>query len=669
MKKLNLSSIKHKIMIYFSILLVLGCVAFGITSYLISQSSLNNTVDLMLPELSKQGSKLVNQEIESKLKNLESLANIPMMKDEKIKIEEKLKLLKEEVKINGDLRMGIVDTKGNAIYTNGSKLNIKDKENIVRALRGENCIMDPSKSKIDGKIITVYTVPIKSNGKVIGAISSVLDMAAFNKFMDDISVGDTKSSFIVDKEGVTIVDKDIEVVRNQVSYIKKGEEDSNFKAVGEAVKTMIDKKEGTLEYNYDGTDKIMSFSTIKSTGWVVGVVITRHEVLSQLSKLIQGIIIAALVVIALSLIFTRFISAKIAKGIENGVKYIERASQGDFSFEINEKHLKSNDEIGKMSKSINEMKKSISDMINSIKDTSNSIENESDGLYTASNEMTNSCENVSLSIQEVAKGTQEQAEELSKITQILNEFGAKIEEAEKSVKDIETSSFDIKETADESNKHMNNLLISVRNVSHAFNQLEEKTRNVETNVDKINEITNLINSIAEQTNLLALNAAIEAARVGEAGKGFAVVADEIRKLAEQCKNSSENIATIVSTVVSDTGEMSNNTNEVKNILEKQEKSIDITAESFDKITETVDNLMPKIRTTSEAALKISEDKDDIIGRVENISAVSQEVSASSEEISASSEEMTAISNQVEDTAKKLNNMTKDMKDKVDIFNI
>jgi PAS domain S-box-containing protein len=62
---------------------------------------------------------------------------------------------------------------------------------------------------------------------------------------------------------------------------------------------------------------------------------------------------------------------------------------------------------------------------------------------------------------------------------------------------------------------------------------------------QIATVVSVIKGIADQTNLLALNAAIEAARAGEVGRGFSVVADEVRKLAENTRQATHQIQTML----------------------------------------------------------------------------------------------------------------------------
>ena len=64
----------------------------------------------------------------------------------------------------------------------------------------------------------------------------------------------------------------------------------------------------------------------------------------------------------------------------------------------------------------------------------------------------------------------------------------------------------------------------------------------------IGDITSAVNDLAEQSNLLSVNASIEAAKAGELGRGFAVVAQEVKALAEQSKQATTQIRTILNDV-------------------------------------------------------------------------------------------------------------------------
>ncbi|MBI3776456.1 MAG: methyl-accepting chemotaxis protein, partial [Gammaproteobacteria bacterium] len=71
---------------------------------------------------------------------------------------------------------------------------------------------------------------------------------------------------------------------------------------------------------------------------------------------------------------------------------------------------------------------------------------------------------------------------------------------------------------------------------------------------EITRAVNLINTIAERTHILALNASMHAASAGEAGRGFAVVADEVQRLAENARDATAQISTLVSNIQLETAD-------------------------------------------------------------------------------------------------------------------
>jgi methyl-accepting chemotaxis protein len=73
-------------------------------------------------------------------------------------------------------------------------------------------------------------------------------------------------------------------------------------------------------------------------------------------------------------------------------------------------------------------------------------------------------------------------------------------------------------------------------------QLGERMSGFADAMSRVQNVSSSIERIAYRTNMLALNATIEAARAGEAGRSFAVVAAEVKKLAQETRTATSEIA-------------------------------------------------------------------------------------------------------------------------------
>ena len=85
-------------------------------------------------------------------------------------------------------------------------------------------------------------------------------------------------------------------------------------------------------------------------------------------------------------------------------------------------------------------------------------------------------------------------------------------------------------------------------IRHKIQTIAELILELSDFVQSISSTIGLVEDIAEQTNLLALNAAVEAARAGAHGQGFAVVASEIRQLADESKQATAKIISLINDI-------------------------------------------------------------------------------------------------------------------------
>ncbi len=104
----------------------------------------------------------------------------------------------------------------------------------------------------------------------------------------------------------------------------------------------------------------------------------------------------------------------------------------------------------------------------------------------------------------------------------------------------------------------------------------------------------LVEDIAEQTNMLALNAAVEAARAGEHGKGFAVVASEIRKLADESKQATTKISSLINDIQNVTNSTVMATEEGTKEIEMVVKTSNFTKSNLEEITNGVKSISENV---------------------------------------------------------------------------
>ncbi|MBQ3422980.1 MAG: methyl-accepting chemotaxis protein [Romboutsia sp.] len=662
-------SIKSKLVIFFGGIITIACVGVGTVSYVTSINSLKNNINFTLPQVAKQTANYIQAEVQSNLTKLQAMAERPDLNDPNISIYDKAPVLKFEAERNNSLRMIYADENKNTMNQDGEFYSPTQDKGYFTAMTGVSNVSDPRISKASGSMIVAYTVPVYYNGEIVGALSETRDANSFSDMTDKVDLGTTGRAFMINGQGVTIAHHDRELVTNMESIIEKAEEDPSLKEYAGVIEKMRNGETGVAEYTLNGKQYIVGYCPVEGTDWSLGVEIENKEILSEVVNVRYFIALSSIIVIGIGLVLTYKIASAISNRIKGNSNHLMLLAQGDLSAEISEEYTNREDETGEMAESMKKMQDSLKMMISTIKTSAEKINSQSENLSSISTEISASSQNVTSAITNVAADAGIQSENINLIVDTLEEFGHKLSNMVANVQTVDLNSREIGHKAKKSNNEMNELSESVSNIEDSFKVFYSKISNFGKDINKIDEITSLINSIAEQTNLLALNAAIEAARAGEAGKGFAVVADEIRHLAEQVKDSVENISNLIGVISKNTNDIVIDSVNIDDELKKQSFTINNSIESFKEIVVGVDKMIPEIDNLRVSAEDIEQDKNGIIKKIDELSEIAVNVSASSEEILASSEQMNTTTEEVSIAAEVLNNMTADMMSEVNNFKL
>ena len=144
---------------------------------------------------------------------------------------------------------------------------------------------------------------------------------------------------------------------------------------------------------------------------------------------------------------------------------------------------------------------------------------------------------------------------------IVEDTMGKLDDASKSMDQVADLAKDCNETAAKAAESTKLALETVTKTANGMSEIRETISETEKRIKRlgersqeINGAVDIINNIAERTHVLALNASMQAAAAGDAGRGFAVVADEVQRLSESSRQSTSEIAALVSNIQAETGE-------------------------------------------------------------------------------------------------------------------
>lgn len=109
-------------------------------------------------------------------------------------------------------------------------------------------------------------------------------------------------------------------------------------------------------------------------------------------------------------------------------------------------------------------------------------------------------------------------------------------------------------TADNARGSVSATIDSINKIRQTIHEAEKRIKRLGERSQEIGGIIGLINNISERTHILSLNASMHAASAGEAGRGLMVVVDEVQRLAENSREATAEIESLIGNIQMETAD-------------------------------------------------------------------------------------------------------------------
>ncbi len=496
--------------------------------------------------------------------------------------------------------------------------------------KGQLIVTLPFKDAQKGIMVVSIAKTVEKDGKTIGVVAMNISLDTLVNKISTKKVGTSGYIFMSDVNG------------NIIAHPQKNLIGTNAAAKLSFWNKVKTSNNGFVQYTYSGASKFGVYQTNNITGWKLVATLDNSELSNDTNSILYVTLLILLVMGLIAILMAFILSKGIAENIKKLKEVFAKASDGDLTVDIS---VSTKDEFKDLAISFNLMMKNISNLMNNVTKSANTVLQTSTNLASMSEEVTASISEVASAIEQVSGGAVEQAGNAQNGVLEMGNLSNKIDEISNISSQMDRISSSTKELGSKGLSMVDTLIEKSNKTKTSTKEVNNIVQDMNESTKQINAISETLGGITEQTNLLSLNASIESARAGEAGKGFAVVAGEIRKLAEQSQKSTEEIKEIITTIQTKSDKAVGAIKSTESIVNEQELAVAETKEIFSKILKSINVMIKKVDEVKISIIDIDAKKQSTVSEIQNISYISEQTASASEEVTASTEEISATMEQ------------------------
>jgi methyl-accepting chemotaxis protein len=233
---------------------------------------------------------------------------------------------------------------------------------------------------------------------------------------------------------------------------------------------------------------------------------------------------------------------------------------------------------------------------------------------------------------QLASGATESAAAVSETTTTVEEIRQTSQLANQKAKAVADSAQKAVQISHGGRKSTEDVTAGMGRIRTQMEAIAESMMRLSEQTQTIGQIIATVEDLSAQSNLLAVNAAIEAAKAGEHGKGFGVVAQEVKSLAEQSRQATDRVRTILS-------DIQKATTAAVMATEQGGKAVEAGGKQTEMAGESIAALASSVTEAAQAAMQIAASSqqqligmDQVAGAMENIKQASTQNVASAKQL-------------------------------------